>query len=128
MINDCTVVPASDTVTDALFWTRESNLVGWRSYLGCQPGIQGISCYAAAYRAEKLEGLPPAYITVGDIDLFAGEDMDYARRLVAAGVPTELHVYPGGPHAFDMLVPTADISKRFTADMNRALKRALYQA
>jgi acetyl esterase/lipase len=128
MINDCNVVPAGETVPDALFWTRESNLVGWRSYLGCQPGTAGISCYAVAYRAEKLEGLPPAYITVGDIDLFAGEDMDYARRLVAAGVPTELHVYPGGPHAFDMLVPTADISKRFTADMNRALKRALYQA
>ena len=126
MINDYNVFPARDAARDALFWTRESNLAGWRSYLGCEPGGDGITCYAAAYRAENLEGLAPAYITVGSIDLFAEEDTDYARRLIAAGVPTELHVYPGGCHAFDMLVPTADISQRFTNDIHRALKRALH--
>ncbi len=125
MINDCNVAPPSDVLPDTLFWTRENNLMGWRYYLGCEPGGGGISCYAAAFRAESLEGLPPAYIAVGDIDLFAGEDVDYARRLIAAGVPTELHVYPGGCHAFDMLVPGADISKRFTSDIHRALKKAL---
>jgi acetyl esterase/lipase len=127
MINDCNIAPPNDTLPDALFWTRANNLMGWRSYLGCQPGGEGISCYAAAYRADNLEGLPPAYITVGDIDLFAQEDIIYAQRLIAAGVSTELHVYPGGCHAFDMLVPGADISKRFTADIYRALKRALHQ-
>jgi acetyl esterase/lipase len=126
MIDDCNIIPASNTLPDALFWTRENNLIGWRSYLGCGPGIEGISCYAAAYRATNLEGLPPAYITVGDLDLFAQEDINYSRRLIEAGVPTELHVYPGGCHAFDMLVPDAGISKRFSADIDRALKRALY--
>jgi len=126
MINDCNVAPPSDVLPDTLFWTRENNLQGWRSYLGCEPGGTGISCYAAAFRAENLEGLPPAYITVGDIDLFAEEDVEYARRLIAAGVPTELHVYPGGCHAFDMLVPNADISKRFVSDIHRALKRVLH--
>jgi acetyl esterase/lipase len=126
MINDCNITPASDSLPDALFWTRQSNLMGWRCYLGAEPGGKDVSCYAAAYRAVNLEGLPPAYITVGDIDLFSQEDIDYARRLIAAHVPTELHVYPGGPHAFDMLVPGADISKRFTADIHRALKRALH--
>ncbi len=128
MINDCNVTPASDTLPDTLFWTRENNLIGWRSYLGSKPGGKGISYYAAAFRTTKLEGLPPAYITVGDIDLFAQEDVEYARRLIAAGVPTELHVYPGGCHAFDMLIPGADISKRFTSDIHRALKRALHQS
>jgi acetyl esterase/lipase len=126
MINDCNIAPAGETLPDALFWTRENNLIGWRSYLGCEPGGSGISCYAAASRAESLEGLPSAYIAVGDIDLFAEEDVDYARRLIASGVPTELHVYPGACHAFDMLVPGADISRRFTADIRRALKRALH--
>jgi acetyl esterase/lipase len=126
MINDCNIAPASDALPDALFWTRENNLIGWRSYLGCEPGSKGISCYAAAFRATNLEGLPAAYITVGDIDLFAQEDIDYSRRLIVAGVPTELHVYPGGCHAFDMLVPGADVSKRFTTDIHRALKRALH--
>ncbi len=126
MINDCSIAPASDTLPDSLFWTRENNLIGWRSYLGCEPGRDDISCYAAPYRATTLEGLPPAYITVGDLDLFAQEDIEYSRRLIEAGVPTELHVYPGGCHAFDMLVPGADISERFTADIHRALKRALH--
>jgi acetyl esterase/lipase len=127
MINDCNIAPAAGNLPDTIFWTRESNLIGWRSYLGCEPGGKEISCYAAAYRATNLEGLPPAYITVGDIDLFAREDIDYAGRLIAAGVPAELHVYPGGCHAFDMLLPAADISTRFTADIRRALKRALHR-
>jgi len=127
MINDCNIAPPGKTSPDALFWTRSNNLMGWRSYLGCEPGGKDVSCYAAAFRAVNLENLPAAYITVGDIDLFAQEDTDYARRLIAAGVPTELHVYPGGPHAFDMLVPGADISKRFAADIYRALKRALHK-
>jgi len=126
MINDCNVAPPSDVLPDTIFWTRENNLIGWRSYLGGEPGGSGISCYAAAFRAESLAGLPPAYITVGDLDLFAREDIDYASRLIEAGVPTELHVYPGGCHAFDMLVPGADVSKRFTKDIHRALKRALH--
>jgi len=126
MINDCNIAPASETLPDTLFWTRESNLVGWRSYLGCEPGKDGVSCYAAAYRAADLEGLPPAYITVGDLDLFAREDIDYSRRLIEAGVPTELHVYLGGCHGFDVMVPDADISKRFTEDIHRALKSVLH--
>jgi acetyl esterase/lipase len=126
MINDCNIAPPGDDLPDTLFWTRDNNLVGWRSYLGCEPGSEEISCHAAAYRANNLEGLPPAYVTVGDLDLFSQEDIEYARRLIDAGVPTELHVYPGGCHAFDMLVPNADISKRFTADIHRALKRALH--
>ncbi len=126
MINDCNIAPASDTLPETLFWTRAANRIGWRSYLGCEPGVEGISCYAAATRATNLEGLPPAYITVGDLDLFALEDIDYAGRLIEAGVPTELHVYPGGCHAFDMLVPGSSIAKAFTADIHRGLKRALH--
>lgn len=127
MINDCNIAPSSDVLPDTLFWTRESNLIGWRSYLCCEPGGEGISCYAAASRALELAGLPPAYITVGDLDLFAQEDIEYSRRLIEAGVLTELHVYPGGCHAFDMMVPDADITKRFTTDIHRALKRALHK-
>jgi len=126
MINDCNIAPASDVLPDTLLWTRENNLIGWRSYLGCEPGSAEIPCYAAAFRATNLEGIPPAYIAIGDIDLFAREDIEYSCKLVAAGVPTELHVYPGGCHAFDGLVPDADISRRFTADIHRALKRALH--
>jgi acetyl esterase/lipase len=126
MIDDRNTVPISNADMDSLFWTRESNLIGWRSYLGCEPGGSDVSCYASASRATDLTGLPPAYIAVGEIDLFALEDIEFARRLIDAGVCTELHVYPGGCHAFDMMAPDAVISQQFTSDFNRALKRALH--
>ena len=127
MIDDRNTIPASNTLPDTIFWTRESNRIGWRAYLGCEPGGDDISCYAAASRATDLTGLPPAYIAVGEIDLFAQEDIEYARRLIEAGVCTELHVYPGGCHGFDMMAPDAAISRQFADDFNRALMRVMRQ-
>ncbi|MCK4863725.1 MAG: alpha/beta hydrolase [Dehalococcoidales bacterium] len=127
MIDDCNVAPASEALPDTLLWTRESNLIGWRSYLGCEPGGEGVSPYAAAMRATDLTGLPPAYIAVGELDLFLNENVEYARRLIEACVPTELHVYPGACHGFDMVAPDADVTRQFTADFHQALKRALHR-
>ena len=73
-------------------WTAASNQFGWSSLLGRAPGGEGVSPYAAAARAENLAGLPAVYIGVGALDLFLEEDIEYARRLTRAGVPTELHV------------------------------------
>jgi hypothetical protein len=41
-------------------------------------------------------------------------------------VPTELHVYPGAFHGFDLFAPSAMVSKQFKADRDSALKRALH--
>ena len=57
-----------------------------------------------------------------DLDIFRAEDIDYARRLSAAGVPTELHVHPGCPHAFEGLAPDADVSRRVVADRVRRMR------
>ena len=62
-----------------------------------------VSPYAAPARATDLTGLPDTYIDVGDLDIFRDEDITYARRLSDAGVPTELHLHPGCPHAFEAL-------------------------
>jgi triacylglycerol lipase len=108
-------------------WTRENNLMGWRAYLGREPGGADVSPHAAAVRATDLKGLPPAYIPVGDLDLFLDENITYAQRLLAAGVPTELHVYPGAFHGFNGFVPGAEVSRRFNADRDNALKRMLHR-
>jgi acetyl esterase/lipase len=47
-----------------------------------------------------VAGLPSTYVSVGTADGFRDEAIDYARRLAVAGVPVELHVYPGMPHGF----------------------------
>jgi acetyl esterase/lipase len=103
-------------------WTPASNRFGWASLLGGEPGGAGISPYASAARVESVDGLPPSYISVGSLDLFAEEDIEYARRLLRAGIPTELHVYPGGYHGFNM-APTARITVAHFRDMIGALDR-----
>jgi acetyl esterase/lipase len=67
----------------------------------------------------------PAFIVVGAIDLFVDEDIECARRLIAAGVPAELHVVPSAYHAYDLLVPKATVTARFTEYWTTALRRAL---
>ena len=61
-------------------WNNQLNRLGWRSYLGVEPGADDVPPYAVPARRESLRGLPPAWIGVGDIDLFYDEDRDYAER------------------------------------------------
>lgn len=97
-------------------WSREANEFGWRSYLGDLYGSAEVPQYAAAARATDLTKLPPAFVSVGAIDGFRDEDIDYALRLNQAGVPCELHVYPGLPHGYG-LVPDAPAVKRARRDV-----------
>jgi acetyl esterase/lipase len=125
MIDDRCVTHSSRTITDPRIWNARCNLLGWKAYLGREPGGDGVSPYAAASRAASLAGLPPAFIAVGDIDLFLDEDIEYAQRLAAAGVPTELHLYPGAYHGFYLVAPEAAVSRRCMRDLEDALKRGL---
>lgn len=125
MLDDRTV-SASDPhpYTGEFIWTPDANRFGWASLLGEEPGGAGVSPYAAAARAERLAGLPPTYLSVGALDLFVEEDIEYARRLMREGVPTELHVYPGAFHAFDMMAES-QVARAHTRDSIDALQRAL---
>ncbi len=126
MIDDTNVEQAGPDVADAPLWTRANNLIGWRAYLGEEPGGEGVSIYAAPFRAEDVRGLPPTYIGVGTPDLFRDEDIAYAQRLMRAGVPTELHVYADGFHGFDGFAAESEAAQRFTAEYTRLLARALH--
>ena len=127
MIDDRNLTPASYAITDPRVWHRESNRLGWKAYLGREGGGDAVSPYAAASRATDLTNLPPAYIPVGTLDLFIDENLEYVQRLIQAGVSTELHVYPGAFHGFDVFAPSAAVSKQFKAERDNALKRALYR-
>ncbi len=126
MIDDRNVTAASYAITDPRMWNRESNRLAWKAYLGRDGGGPDVSPYAAATRATDLTNLPPAYIPTGALDLFVDENIEYAQRLIQAGVPTELHVYPGAFHGFDVFAPSARVSKQFKAERDDALKRALF--
>ena len=124
MLDDRTVTtPDPHPYTGEYIWTADSNRFGWTALLRKEPGSADVSPYAAAARAESLAGLAPAFIAVGSLDLFLEEDIEYARRLIRAGVPTELHVYPGAFHGFPMAV-NAQVAQTFTRDYLSALTRA----
>lgn len=96
----------------APLWGPAANQFGWRSYLSGLPAGEGVPGYAVPARAADLAGLPPAFITVGNLDGLLDEDADYARRLIVAGVPTDLHVFAGAPHAFDSMLPGTTVAQR----------------
>ncbi|MFE2077059.1 alpha/beta hydrolase fold domain-containing protein [Streptomyces misionensis] len=81
--------------------------------------------YAAPARADDLSGLPPTLIQVGELDVFRDEDITYATRLLQAGVPTELHVYPGAYHGWDAVAPQVPSSVRMRDERTAALHHAL---
>jgi acetyl esterase/lipase len=126
MIDDRNVTVSSNFA--APVWNRDANRLGWRAYLGADRDGDDVPAYAAPARATDLAGLPPAFIAVGTADVFRDEDIDYSRRLLEAGVPTELHVYPGAPHGFEMLAAGAGVARRCQADIDGALGRALHPA
>jgi acetyl esterase/lipase len=105
-------------------WNSGSNRFGWTSLLGVPAGSAIVPAGSVPSRVENLAELPPAFITVGAIDLFVDEDIEYARRLIDAGVQTELHVTPGAFHGYDLLAPDTAASKRFTESWTIALNRA----
>ena len=105
-------------------WTASANRLAWSSLLGVPAGSSKVPVAAVPARVASVAGLPPAWIGVGAIDLFVEEDMDYARRLVHAGVATELLVMRGAFHGFDLLVPDAEVSKQFSASWKSALRKA----
>jgi acetyl esterase/lipase len=105
-----------------LTWTYDDNVTGWAALLGERAGTDAVPPYAAPARATDLAGLPETYIDVGDLDIFRDEDIAYARRLSDVGVPTELHLHPGCPHAFEALARGADVSQRAIADRLRRLR------
>jgi triacylglycerol lipase len=125
MIDDRTCIhPDPHPHVGEFVWTPQRNRFGWASLLGAEPGGDGVSPYAAAARAEDLAGLPPTFIATGALDLFLEEDLDYARRLTRAGVPVELHVYPGAYHGFQW-ERRAEVSRQADRDSRAALAKAL---
>jgi acetyl esterase/lipase len=108
----------------ALVWNEAKNRYGWSALLGQPAGSAKVPAGSVPARLANLKGLPPTFIGVGSIDLFVDEDVDYARRLVDAGVACELVVIPGGFHGFDFAA-AAPVVKRYREHYMAALRQGL---
>lgn len=108
--------PYNNPMTGEFIWTRASNRFGWRALQGDYKADDARRGWFSPSLADDLSNLPPAYIATGSLDLFFDENLDYARRLVAAGVPVDLHSYAGAIHAFNA-IPDAALSQRFNGGL-----------
>jgi acetyl esterase/lipase len=106
-------------------WNRAANRFGWTSLLGMPAGAANVPEGAVPARVRDLSGLPPTFIGVGSIDLFVNENIEYALRLLDAGVKTDLIVVAGAYHGFYDIVPNAPVSMRFLDAVDRAISNAL---
>ena len=131
--HQCLLFPALDdrldtvsarAFTDTPMWDRANALVSWSHYLRGRAGATDVPALAAPARATDLSGLPPAFVVACEFDPLRDEAIDYAHRLIQAGVRTELRYYPGTFHA-SIAVAEAAVSRRILADQVAALRAGL---
>ncbi|MFF8545031.1 alpha/beta hydrolase [Streptomyces werraensis] len=118
MLDDRTTTPDSHIAP----WSYDDSLTAWPALLGEAADGPGVPVTAAPARLEDATGLPPAYIEVGQLDVFRDKDAAYATKLSRAGVPVEFHLHPGAPHEFDSIAFTSDVARRAITDRIRVLK------
>jgi acetyl esterase/lipase len=104
-------------------WHIEDSAHMWRHYLGDEPG-NAASPYAIPARRADFRGVAPAYVLLAEVDALRDEGIDYAMRMLEAGVSVELHHFAGAFHGFDAAVPKAQLSRRALAEQSAALRRA----
>jgi acetyl esterase len=118
--------PHRNPTTGEFVWTRSRNQFGWSSLRGdYRLDDHRVGWFSPAL-ASELKGLAPTFIATGALDLFFDENVEFARRTVAAGVDTELHVYPGAVHAFNV-IPGTRLVQQYAADVQRAFARLFSQ-
>ncbi len=124
MLDDRNDLPSTTQMTGIGVWDRTANDTAWKALLGDAPR-DAVSPYAAPSRADDLSNLPPTFLETGTAETFRDEIIDYAARLAQAGGDIELHVWPGGFHAFDFWVPTARLSQDAVTTRRNWLVRLL---
>lgn len=121
MLDDRIMIPDERLLPFAI-WTYDNNYTGWTASLGEDRGKDGISAIASPGRLVEFEGLASAFISVGDLDIFRNENLEYAGKLAKAGVPIEFHIHKGAPHGFDFMAPDTTVSKRAMEDYIRLIQ------
>jgi acetyl esterase/lipase len=123
LLDDRTYLPPDHPKHKLLVWSQELNDMSWKAYLGKdrEQREAGVPQYASPGRVEALSGLPPVFIDVGSLDLYASEVVEFTSKLLASDVQVELHLYGGVPHAFDGIAAGISKSKDITEKRMLAL-------
>ncbi len=119
-IDNRNITQSSQDITDPRTWDRRISTQAWELYLNGNIEEE-VSPYAAPARATELANLPPTYMGVGELDLMRDENVDYALRLMHAGVSTELHVFRGAYHGFELIALDTAIAKQALSEYSKVL-------
>jgi len=124
VLDDRLTTPSSTGSPQAPLWTSTDMKLMWDMYLGELPaGSADVPSTAAPARETNLSGLPPTLVVACDLDPLRDEDIEFAGRLAASGVTTELKLYEKTFHGFDHL--DSVISVRSRSDQIEFLRRHL---
>ncbi|KAJ6438142.1 FAD binding domain-containingprotein [Purpureocillium lavendulum] len=121
MLDDRTAVETAPDVFS--IWSLEDNITAWTAYLGKKTGGSDVPATAAPGRLQDVNGLPPLYMDIGQLDIFAQENLTYVGKFLAASIETEFHLYPGLPHGFDGLVREHFVTLALEENRVRQLKK-----
>jgi acetyl esterase/lipase len=116
--------PSKDEFTTTPGFDRQAVAQMWRHY----SASDSVPAEAVPARVDELDGVAEAFISCSELDPLRDEAVDYALRLMWAGVAAELHVFPGTCHGFDSLLPEWETSRRLFELQGSALRRALHHA
>ncbi|KAI0016906.1 Alpha/Beta hydrolase protein [Xylariomycetidae sp. FL0641] len=125
MLDDRNNTISAQQYSTGPFFNSTLNKFAWRCLLGERTGTRSVSEYEAPARSTDLSGLPPTFLDCASADPFRDEIVAFATKLWQDGVAAELHVWPGGPHGYDRIVPTAPISVQARQARLSWIRRAL---
>lgn len=121
MLDDRNLTPDTFLIP-FLTWTYDDNFTAWSAVLGSDIATETVSPIVAPARLRNFVDLAPAYIEVGELDIFRDEDISYAQQLSKAGIPVELHVHSGAPHGYDRIATNAKLTQRAMNDRIRIIQ------
>ncbi|KAI2607152.1 lipase [Hypoxylon fragiforme] len=128
MLDDRNEKVSSHQFSTGPFYNSTLNKFAWRCLLGERAGGNSVSEYEAPARARDLSKLPPTFLDCASAEPFRDEIVAFASKLWEGGVQAELHVWPGGPHGYDRIVPSAPFAILARQTRLAWIRRAFLQA
>jgi len=115
--------PSHQTLGDGRFGLSTEKLAWfWERYTGtdARPQDAGVTPLHA-----EVGNLPPLLLLAAALDPLLDDTLNLARKLAAAGQPTEPRIYPGVPHAFIAMTRILPQAREARDDVIAHLKRHL---
>jgi acetyl esterase/lipase len=104
-------------------WDGERTRRMWPLYVSESSAHDSLKVSPA--RVADVSGLPVTYILIAEEDPLRDQGLDFARRLLDAGVSVDLRLFAGTYHGFDVVAPHARLSQVALTEQRDFVRREL---